>query len=132
MDFLIHLYKKYSKDPQPAYVLAALVGLVLFYNSARCRATIRFGLYAVTVILCSTWGIIISLYYGVETNYHATLFFARVCEWTIGLKLEVEGSEHLKSGPAVIIYNHQTSLDIVFIGREYLILGPTCCILTYF
>lgn len=117
MAFVDHLYNKYSKNPLPAYIVGATAALVFFYNSSRCRAYVRFLLYAITIILCSTWGIIISLYYGIETNYHATLAFARVCEWTIGLKLEVEGAHHLESGPSVVIYNHQTSLDIVFIGR---------------
>jgi lysophosphatidate acyltransferase len=121
MDFVKSYFQKILKEKESmyawVYALTAIFTLAVFYSSVRCQSYVRFALFSLSIILCSTWGIIISLYYGIETNYHATKAFARVCEWTIGLKLEVEGSEYLEVGPSIVIYNHQTSLDIVFIGR---------------
>ncbi|CAG8702386.1 13516_t:CDS:2, partial [Acaulospora colombiana] len=75
------------------------------------------GAIGAPLIINSLWGILISVFVGIETNYHATKAFANVCEWTIGLQLVVEGSEHLEIGPSVVLYNHQTMMDMVFMGR---------------
>ncbi|CAG7851529.1 1-acyl-sn-glycerol-3-phosphate acyltransferase {ECO:0000256/RuleBase:RU361267} {ECO:0000256/RuleBase:RU361267} [Serendipita indica DSM 11827] len=75
------------------------------------------GLLYASIVLSSSYGILVSLFCGAETNYISTKAFADVCEWTVGLKFEVEGKEHLDIGPSVVVYNHQSLLDIVFIGR---------------
>jgi 1-acyl-sn-glycerol-3-phosphate acyltransferase len=39
----------------------------------------------------------------------------------VGIKLEIEGEEHLdpKNGPAVIVGNHQSFIDILYLGRMF-------------
>jgi hypothetical protein len=97
--------------------VAAGLTILLYFSSQRLRAWVRTGLLAFSYMVCSFWGVIISVYYGAETNYHATKIFADVCEWTIGLKLNVKGLEYLENGPSVMIYNHQSMMDPIFLGR---------------
>ncbi|PVG04800.1 1-acylglycerol-3-phosphate O [Serendipita vermifera] len=99
------------------YGTAGCLALASYFLSRRIRAYIRTCLLVFSIIINSTWGILISVFVGIETNYHATKAFANVCEWTIGLKLIVEGAEHLEIGPSVVLYNHQTMMDMVFSGR---------------
>jgi 1-acyl-sn-glycerol-3-phosphate acyltransferase len=101
------------------YTAAACSALASYFLSRRVRAYIRTSLLIFSIIINSAWGILISIFAGVETTYHATRAFANVCEWTIGLQLVVEGAEYLESGPSVILYNHQTMMDMVFSGRKY-------------
>lgn len=104
-----------------AYAGAVAFSLLAFYSSQRLRAYIRTFLLLCTIAVNSSWGILISFWVGIETNYYATKHFADVCEWSIGLKLVViEGREYLDNpGPSVVIYNHQSMLDMIFLGRGY-------------
>lgn len=97
--------------------LAAGTTMLFYFTSQRLRAWVRTVLLAFSYMVCSFWGVIISVYYGAETNYHATKIFADTCEWTIGLKLNVKGLEYLENGPSVMVYNHQSMLDPIFLGR---------------
>lgn len=92
--------------------------LLLYLTWRRLRAWVRTALLVFSYMVCSAWGVCISVFYGVETNYTATKIFAWVCEWTIGLKLDVKGLEYLEIGPSVMIYNHQSMMDPIFLGRK--------------
>jgi hypothetical protein len=102
------------------YTAAVAAALAAFYTSRRIRAYVRMFLLLCTIAFNSTWGILISFFAGIETNYHTTGAFADVCEWTIGLRIVVEGKEHLENGASVVVYNHQSMLDMIFLGRAYL------------
>ena len=109
-----------NASPWTIYSSCAAITLALYFFSRPLRTYVRLGLLCASIVLCSSYGILISLFCGAETNFYATRAFADVCEWTIGLKLVVEGGEHLEIGPSVVVYNHQSLLDILYIGRTYL------------
>ena len=119
------LFHKFDQNLQDGkfratlYAAAIAMALAAFYASRRIRAYVRMFLLLCTIAFNSTWGILISFFAGIETNYYATRAFADVCEWTVGLKIVVEGKEHLENGASVVVYNHQSMLDMIFVGRAY-------------
>jgi 1-acyl-sn-glycerol-3-phosphate acyltransferase len=82
---------------------------------------IRFGLVL-------TWGLLVtSLFLPVAVllwgNTSLSWAYARTLAWgalkLLGIKVEVEGREHLKTRPGIFLGNHQSNFDILFHGSVY-------------
>jgi len=58
-------------------------------------------------------GIILSLTYRPFVVPYAVKPWARSNLWAAGIKLQVEGLENLPKDPCIIMFNHQSALDIV-------------------
>ena len=58
-------------------------------------------------------GIILSLTYRPFVVPYAVKPWARTNLWAAGIKLEVEGLENLPKDPCIIMFNHQSALDIL-------------------
>lgn len=54
-------------------------------------------------------------------NWSVAKVIRRLSQFWIGLEVDCEGLEHLKDfkGPAIYVCNHQSSLDVLFIGAVY-------------
>lgn len=52
-----------------------------------------------------------------EVNYVIARTFYAVAGTALGISVEVEGEEYLDTKPALLMNNHQTMLDILFVGR---------------
>lgn len=52
-----------------------------------------------------------------DINYVVARSFYFIGRKALGISFIVEGEHHLTGGPAVLIGNHQSMLDILYLGR---------------
>lgn len=86
------------------------------------RYYVRLGLYLSTLGICSVWGVISSVGMTLigrrfDINWLVARSFYGIANRLIGITIDVEGEEYLDTKPAVLVANHQSMLDILFIGR---------------
>lgn len=90
--------------------------------SPLARYYVRLGLYLSTMGVCSVWGVIASIGMTVigrrfDTNWVVARSFYGLASRLLGIEIELEGEEHLSVKPAVMVGNHQSMLDILYVGR---------------
>jgi lysophosphatidate acyltransferase len=84
---------------------------------------IRLGLYLGTLGLTSCWGMIVAVGMSLagrqlDVNYVFGRSFYHLTSRVLGITLRVEGEEHIaRPGAAVMVGNHQSMLDIIYLGR---------------
>ncbi|KAH0839797.1 hypothetical protein J3R83DRAFT_742 [Lanmaoa asiatica] len=84
------------------------------------RVTIFLGSLAVV----STWGIVVAIGMTLvgrrhDVNYVVARIFYNLVSHALGLEVEVEGEEYLQTRPAVMVGNHQSMLDILYLARMF-------------
>lgn len=91
-------------------------------SSPTGRYYVRMGVYLGTltfVAACSAFvaaGMsIVGQRYNV--NYVVARTFYALAGTLLDIQIDVEGAEHLETRPAVLMSNHQSILDILFVGR---------------
>lgn len=105
------------------YVSLPVFALKTFADSNPfARYYVRVGLYLSTLGVCSIWGVICSITMGIagrrfDVFYVIARSFYFIASRVIGIRLIVEGEEHLDTRPAVLVGNHQSMLDILYLGR---------------
>lgn len=70
-------------------------------------------IFAVFTTFYGVIGIILSLTYRPFVVPYAVKPWARTNLWAAGIKLQVEGLENLPKDPCIIMFNHQSALDIL-------------------
>lgn len=100
---------------------------LLFLNSVSSHSTIgryyiRLALYLSTLGFCSAYGALVSIVLTLvgrrfEINWVVARTFYTLAGRGLGIDFEVEGEHWLKTGPAILIGNHQSMLDIIYLGR---------------
>lgn len=101
---------------------------LLFLNSVSSHSTlaryyIRLALYLSTLGLCSVYGALVSIALTLvgrrfEINWIVARTFYGLAARAMGIYFEVEGEHWLKTtSPAILIGNHQSMLDIIYLGR---------------
>lgn len=85
---------------------------------------VRLGLYLSTLGLCSVWGAMVAVGMSLvgrrfDVNYVTARSFYHLSSRVLGIKFVVEGEEHLDTRPAVLVGNHQSMLDIIYLGRIF-------------
>ena len=106
-----------------AYVSLPLYLLKLMSDqSPITRYYFRLGLYVSTVGVCSIWGVATSIVMTLigrrfDINYVVARTFYAIISRVIGITYTVEGEHHLDTKPAVLLGNHQSMLDVIFLGR---------------
>lgn len=83
------------------------------------RASIFLG----SLALVSTWGIVVAVGMTLvgrrhDVNYIVARTFYNVVSRVLEIEVEVEGEEYLQIRPAVIVGNHQSMLDILYLARS--------------
>lgn len=53
--------------------------------------------------------------YDVNSVVASTFYY--IASRALNITIEVEGEEHLETRPAVMVGNHQSMLDIIWLGR---------------
>jgi lysophosphatidate acyltransferase len=108
---------------------AAYVGVPLFIlhkaseASPIARYYVRLGLYLSTLGLCSAWGVCVAVGMTLagrqlDVNYVVARSFHALAGTALGIEFEVEGEENVENvGAAVLVGNHQSMLDILYLGR---------------
>jgi hypothetical protein len=72
--------------------------------------------------ICSIWGIIVAVGmslagHRLDINWVVARSFYTLAGKLLDIKFIVEGEEHLDTKPSVLVGNHQSGLDILFLGR---------------
>ncbi|WVR03265.1 hypothetical protein IAU60_000256 [Kwoniella sp. DSM 27419] len=121
---------------RPAAVASTLALSTLGLLSRRYRRArfyFNLTLYVSTLAANSVWGVVVSILataagQRLNINYLVARSFYRTCSPQIGVTFNVEGEEHLaglltarggKPQSAVLVGNHQSFLDILYIGRIF-------------
>jgi lysophosphatidate acyltransferase len=70
----------------------------------------------------ATWGIVVAatmsaVGHRYDVNWVIARTFYALAGSVLDIQVEVEGEEHVSTSPAVILTNHQSMLDILFVGR---------------
>ena len=99
--------------------------------SPLARYYVRLGLYLSTLSIFSVYGVLSSIGMSIlgrrfDTNWLVARSFYNICGPLLGIRFVVEGEEHLSAHPAIILGNHQSMLDILYLGRY--VLTQTICI----
>jgi lysophosphatidate acyltransferase len=81
----------------------------------------RIGLYITTLALVSIWGATLSVvlvFVGkrFDIDFWTARSFYFVASNLLGIKFEIEGEEYLNTKPAILVGNHQSMLDILYLG----------------
>jgi lysophosphatidate acyltransferase len=90
-----------SQSPTARYYLKTILYLSGLGVSSTCG------------IFLSIWAIIMGRRYDI--NYYNGRLFAKCMGLLLGITYEVEGAEHFETRPSVIVGNHQTMLDVLYI-----------------
>lgn len=117
MTFLTALVKPLAYLSLPAFAIHALANA----NPA-IRYYVRIGLFLSTLGVCSVWGVICSIGMGLvgrrfDVFYVIARSFYYLTSPAIGVRLVVEGEEYLDTRPSVLVGNHQSMFDILYLGR---------------
>ncbi|KDQ64216.1 hypothetical protein JAAARDRAFT_27841 [Jaapia argillacea MUCL 33604] len=88
------------------------------------RYYVRIGVYLSTLGAVSMWGAVVAVGMGIagrrfDTNYVVARSFYHLAGTILGIRFTVEGEEHLETRPAVLVGNHQSMLDILYLGRIF-------------
>ncbi|KAL1409664.1 1-acylglycerol-3-phosphate O-acyltransferase [Vanrija albida] len=106
---------------------------VLSRRYQRARFYFNLTIYVTTLASASLWGLLISIIATAagqryNINYFVARSFYQIAHPLMGLHFDVEGQEHLdglltarngKPQSAVILGNHQSMLDILYLGRIF-------------
>uniref|UniRef100_A0A914EAT5 1-acyl-sn-glycerol-3-phosphate acyltransferase n=1 Tax=Acrobeloides nanus TaxID=290746 RepID=A0A914EAT5_9BILA len=103
------------------WLIFLLIQIPLLYSiSETARYYIRMILYGFTIIVAGFCAIPVSIpsYFLNKGGLWAFYVFNRMVSW-VDVNIEIRGKEILESveGPAVLISNHQSSIDVITMGR---------------
>lgn len=116
------LSKSFSTLTAGALLLLALISP----RSQKLRFYLNSIIYIAGLGICSVWGIfvsiLLSLVPGQRLNINKVVArsFWRLTSPLVGIRFIVEGEEHFQAArPAVVVGNHQTAMDILYLGRIF-------------
>ncbi|CAE6477206.1 unnamed protein product [Rhizoctonia solani] len=120
MSFLMN----YLIKPLAYLSLPALVLRYLSEKSPIVRYYVRLTTYLSTLGVLSMWGVLCSVGMTLmgkrfDINYVVARSFYYVCGPLLGIEIVVEGEEYISTPSAVYIGNHQSMLDILYLGRIF-------------
>jgi len=108
-----------------AYLSLPVIALrYLASRYPKARYHIRVVLYMSTMGVCSIWGVFVSVVMGLfgnrfDINYIVARSFYNLASSIISIRFIVQGEEHLDLRPAILVGNHQSMLDILYLGRIF-------------
>jgi lysophosphatidate acyltransferase len=117
MSFLSYLVKPLAYASLPVFILHTVSNA-----SPLARYYVRLGLYLSALGICSAWGVVASIGMTIigrrfDINWViARSFYALAGSW-LDIRFELEGEEHLSTRPAILMGNHQSMVDILYLGR---------------
>ncbi|KAH7887506.1 hypothetical protein F5I97DRAFT_838515 [Phlebopus sp. FC_14] len=84
----------------------------------------RLSVFLGSLVVVSTWGVVIAVGMTLvgrrhDVNYVVARTFYAVASRALDLRVEVEGEEHLQTRPVVMVGNHQSMLDILYLARMF-------------
>ena len=117
MSFLSYLVKPLAYVSLPVFILHTVSNA-----SPLARYYVRLGLYLSALGICSAWGAIASIGMTLigrrfDINWVVARSFYALAGRLLDIELELEGEEHLSTKPAILVGNHQSMVDILYLGR---------------
>lgn len=106
-----------------AYLSLPVLALRTLSNASPiARYYVRLGVYLSTLGFCSMWGILVAVGMNLigetyNVNYVVARSFYAVASRVLGIRVLIEGEEHLETRPAILVGNHQSMLDILYLAR---------------
>lgn len=90
-------------------------------RSSTTKYYLKTILYLSGLGVFSFWGVVVSIWAVImgrrhDINYYIARSFVTCMGPLLGISYEIEGAEHLETRPSVIVGNHQTMLDILYLG----------------
>jgi len=85
----------------------------------------RVSVFLGSLAIVSTWGIVVAVGMTLagrrhDVNYVVARTFYNLVSRVLELEVEIEGEEYLQTRPTVIVGNHQSMLDILYLARSAL------------
>jgi len=117
MSFLLSLIRPIAYISLPIILVRSVVS-----SSPLGQYYFRRGLYLGCMTAIATWGIVVAATMSAvgrryDVNWVIARTFYALAGTVLDIQVEVEGEEHVSTSPAVILTNHQSMLDILFVGR---------------
>lgn len=116
----------FSKTLSTLTAGAVLLLTLLSPRSQRIRFYLNSLIYIAGMGICSVWGIVVSIFLSLvpgqrlNINKVVARSFWRLTSPLVGIKFIVDGEHHFDAArPAVLVGNHQTSIDILYLGRIF-------------
>jgi len=117
MSILVSFVRPLAYLSLPYFLLRSIAN-----SSAVGRYYVRLFVYLGSLVTAGTYGFISS--FGLafaghrfDVNYYVAKFFYAIARRSLDVNVIVEGEEHLRTRPAVLMSNHQSMLDIIVLGR---------------
>ncbi|VDB97145.1 unnamed protein product [Peniophora sp. CBMAI 1063] len=119
MSILGYIVKPLAYFGLPAFALHKLS-----QSNPVAKYYVRLTLYVSTMGLCSVWGVIVSVALSLvgqkyNVNWVIARSFYNLAGHILNVKFVVEGEEHLETRPSVLVGNHQSMFDILYLGRIF-------------
>lgn len=115
-----------SKSVGTVTASAVLLLALASPRSQRLRFYLNSLIYITGLSICSAWGVVVSIIMtfipGQRLNINRVVArsFYHLTSPFLGIKMRVEGQEHFdQARPAVLVGNHQTAMDILYLGRIF-------------
>ncbi|QRV72360.1 acyltransferase [Ceratobasidium sp. AG-Ba] len=127
---LMSFLMSYVLKPLAYLSLPALVLRYLSERSPVVRYYVRLSTYLSTLGVLSIWGVLVSLGMTAagqrfDINWVVARSFYITAGRIMGIDFKVEGEEHMNVPSAIFIGNHQSMLDILYLGRR--VFWPAVC-----
>ncbi|KAG0709908.1 hypothetical protein DFH29DRAFT_792958 [Suillus ampliporus] len=119
MSFLAFFIKPLAYISVPVILLRTVAS-----TSPIGRYYVQLTVYLGTLVVFSTWGVVVAVGMSLigrrhDVNYVVARSFYAIASRVLDIQVEVEGEEHLQTCPMVMVGNHQSMLDILYLGRVF-------------
>ncbi|KAG2073534.1 1-acylglycerol-3-phosphate O [Suillus decipiens] len=119
MSFLALFIKPLAYISVPVIILRTIAS-----TSPVGRYYAQLTIYLGTLAVVSTWGVFVAVGMTLmgrrhDVNYVVARSFYAIASRVLNIQVEVEGEEHLHTCPMVMVGNHQSMLDILYLGRMF-------------
>ncbi|ORY00340.1 1-acyl-sn-glycerol-3-phosphate-acyltransferase [Basidiobolus meristosporus CBS 931.73] len=113
-----------ADSPHSYYLQIGIILLVLFTAYRVFNFYVKAAIALVWVFVLSLYGCFAAFFCAAVgrramTNWLVARGFAYCAAPCVGITFEVEGEEYLNKGPAIVICNHQASMDVLIMGRIF-------------
>lgn len=101
--------------------------ILLFRSIANTTPVGRYywkaSIFLGSLVVVSTWGIVVAVGMTLagrrhDVNYVVARIFYHLVSRVLEIEVEVEGEEYLQTRPAVMVGNHQSMLDVLYLARS--------------
>lgn len=101
---------------------ATLEGMRYFSTGHKAaQFWIRRVIYVVSLLTVSMVGLVAAVGMALagkraQINWFVARMFYGLASWWLGIKFTIDGAEHLTTAPAVFVGNHQSMVDLLYLG----------------